>query len=388
MRVALIASALPPEGLGGSEAYAASLARELATKHDVLVLSGATWAEIPGVELAALPGLRPLGRSENAIAKTVWHLQDQWLPSIHRAVRSQLRRFAPHVVHTNQPQGLSAAVFTALAADGLPHVHTAHDLNLLCMRITMTSDGEFCGGRCTRCRLQRLVRGRLLARHVHRLIANSDYIRNAHISARLVPAERVMTIRYGVEAGTTRVRTVRDPLRLGFIGTLAPHKGISTLLDAFRSAPSGWCLDIAGAGPLEEEVRAVSRRDPRITIHGYLSGADKDSFFDSLDLLVIPSEYEEAATLVAVEAAVRGLPSVVSDRGGLPETPEARIFRARDPQALGNAVAWFLSGNRLAKASRRLLDTRKRFLLSTHVAEIERVFEEAVRETKTSLKPR
>jgi glycosyltransferase involved in cell wall biosynthesis len=380
MRIAVIASALPPEGLGGSEAYSARIAQELAARHDVLVLSGAARAEIPDVEHAPLRGLRPLGRTESAFAKTIWHLKDQWRPSIHRAVRSHLRRFAPDVVHTNHPQGLSAAVFTGVAADAIPHVHSAHDLNLLCMRITMTSNGQFCGGGCARCRLQRIVRGRLLARHVHCLIANSDYIRETHIQARVVPAERTLTLRYGVDPGTARVRASGRPLRLGFMGTLAPHKGVSTLLEAFRATPSVWRLDIAGAGPLEKEVKTAGEGDSRVTFHGYVSEGDKDSFLDALDLLVIPSEYEEAATLVAVEAAVRGLPSVVSDRGGLPETPEARIFRAGSAQALAEAIDWFLSGDRLTQASRRLHGKRKRFLLSTHVAQLERVLEAAADE--------
>ena len=67
---------------------------------------------------------------------------------------------------------------------------------------------------------------------------------------------------------------------------------------------------------------------------GEVSGANKDRFLDSLDLLVVPSEYEENAPLVLAEAGVRGLPAIVSDRGGLPETPYAQIFRARDVDSL------------------------------------------------------
>ena len=67
-------------------------------------------------------------------------LQDQWIPSVHLAVMRQLEAFSPDVVHTHEPQGLSAAPFSAIARARLPHVHTVHDLNLLCVRVTMTKE--------------------------------------------------------------------------------------------------------------------------------------------------------------------------------------------------------------------------------------------------------
>lgn len=196
------------------------------------------------------------------------------------------------------------------------------------------------------------------------------------MSAGIVPPQRALTIRHGARPGTTRVRSLSaDNLHLGFIGNIAPHKGVLTLLDAFRGAPSGWRLSIAGDGVLSELVEKA-QSDPRIAYLGYLKGARKDAFYDALDLLVIPSEWEEAATLVAVEAAVRGLPAVVSDRGGLPETPEARIFPARDAEALLRAVNWFLApSKRLEDASVRLLAHQDRFLWSNHVESVERVLE-------------
>lgn len=376
MRIALISNSLPGEpATGGAQDYVADLAQALGERHEVLVLSGAENCMLDGVRCVNLPALRVLRPTEALPAKALWHLRDQWLPSVHRAARVHLRDFAPDVVSTHEPQALSAAVFTGVASLGLPHVHTAHDLNLLCVRVTMTRGGEFCGGRCASCSLQRVVRGRLVARHLHRLIAPSENYRRLHIEAGIVPASRAVTIRHGAPPGTTRIRSRRDEgLRVGFIGALSPHKGILTLLAAFRRAPAAWTLAVAGDGALEEHIRDEAARDPRVRYAGYVSGQAKDAFYDGLDVLVIPSEWEEAATLVAVEAAVRGLPSVVSDRGGLPETPEARIFRAHDASGLLEAIRWFADGpGRLLEASTRLLDQQARFLWSRHVAEVEEV---------------
>jgi glycosyltransferase involved in cell wall biosynthesis len=98
----------------------------------------------------------------------------------------------------------------------------------------------------------------------------------------------------------------------------------------------------------------------------------KDRFLDGLDLLLIPSECEENAPRVAAEAAVRGLPAIVSDRGGLPETPEAAVFRAGDTSGLIEAVRSMVEPpNRLARASERLIDIRERLLWSPHLQLVE-----------------
>jgi glycosyltransferase involved in cell wall biosynthesis len=379
MRLALISSLLPPDSLGGAEAYVALEAVSLAERHDVVVLTGSPEAAIDGLPTVRLPRLPSLASSAPFGGRLLWHALDQWLPQVHVALARELRRIKPDVVLTHHPQGLSAAVFTAIAAQRVPHIHTAHDLNLLCARMTMTRDGEFCGGRCATCRVQRTIRGGAARLSLSRLIAVSRYICERHIRGGVVRRERAEAIRLGAEPGTARLRQVGDaPLTLGFIGSVARHKGIQTLLHAFaRAHDAPWRLLVAGSGSLESEVRQAAARDPRISYLGHVNGGSKDAFFDQLDLIVIPSEWEEPATFVAVEAAVRGLPAVVSQRGGLPETPEAKTFRAGDADELLRAVHWFLDDPaRLEDASRRLLARQSEYEWSTHVGRVEALLDE------------
>jgi glycosyltransferase involved in cell wall biosynthesis len=56
--------------------------------------------------------------------------------------------------------------------------------------------------------------------------------------------------------------------------------------------------------------------DPRIS---YMGIVDRDVFFASIDILVVPSRVREAFGLVAQEARFRGVPTVVANRGALPE---------------------------------------------------------------------
>jgi glycosyltransferase involved in cell wall biosynthesis len=377
VRIALISSTLPPEGSGGAEAYVAALAQTLSARHDVLVLSGAAGIGVPGVAHVSLPYLRPVEEDDSTARRAVWHARDQWRPSVHRAALAALRAFRPDVVHSHEPQGLSAAVFTATAGAGAPHVHTAHDLNLLCVRTSMTREGAFCGGGCLECRVQRAIRGTAVRRHITRLIAVSDYIRDRHVAAGVVPRERAMTLHLAAAPGELRVRRPVDGrLRLGFIGTLAEHKGVGTLLAAFADAPDRWTLAIAGRGPLEARVREAAAADARIAYLGSVGGAAKEAFFAGIDLLVIPSEWEEPGATVCFEAAVRGIPSVVSDRGGLPELPEVTVFRSGRPDELRAALER-LGPAAVEAISGRLVHDHERFRWDTHAARVERVLEDA-----------
>ncbi len=371
MRIALINYALAPPGRGGSETYVVALAEYLRRRHEVTVFSGSA-TQLEGVRCVRLPALRPLPPEAHPVRKALIHGRDQWLPSVHRALCRGLSEARVELVNTHVVQGLSAAVFTAVARLGLPHVHTTHDPNVLCARALMDRRGEFCGGRCLTCRPQRIIRGRALAARLDALISPSQSLLEMHVEAGVIDPQRAFLIRQGVEPGDARLRDPDpDQVRLGFIGRLVHAKGPLTLLRAMRSLPSGWRLSIAGGGPLQDAVRAASLRDARIEFVDYVQGDAKERFFDAIDVLVIPSEWEEPAPLVATEAAIRGVPAVVSDRGGLPEIPFARTFRAGDSTALAAMIKQFVP--QIAAASTALLSRRDEFLFSRYACETEEV---------------
>jgi glycosyltransferase involved in cell wall biosynthesis len=205
-------------------------------------------------------------------------------------------------------------------------------------------------------------------------------MRDVHVDAGVVPAEAAITIRQPASVAPARGREPNsNGLNVGFMGTLAPHKGILTLLATFRAAPDTWRLHLAGGGLLDGTIRAACATDERITHYGYVTGSRKNEFFDRLDVLVIPSEYEENAPLIAAEAAVRGLPCLVSDRGGLPETPEAWTFRAGDGNDLLEILERLWKHPELVTgASQNLLRARDDFLWPRHLERLEATYADAI----------
>jgi glycosyltransferase involved in cell wall biosynthesis len=101
---------------------------------------------------------------------------------------------------------------------------------------------------------------------------------------------------------------------VGSFGRLVPEKGIQVLLDAAALAP-GIRTCIFGHGPEETALRA--RASASVTFFGQI--ADVADAMSAMDVVVIPSTWEEPFPYAALEAMALSRPIVASSIGGLPE---------------------------------------------------------------------
>lgn len=165
-----------------------------------------------------------------------------------------------------------------------------------------------------------ILRARLLA--ADRIVAPSRFLRSV-FADHGIDAERITVIPYGVDMERTPHRATARPLTLGYVGTIAPHKGLHVLLDALqqvdgdvRLAVHGRTSDFADyAQPLETRARA----DARIAFHGPFAAAARARVLAGIDVLVVPSQWHENTPFVALEALAAGIPVLAADLGGLAE---------------------------------------------------------------------
>jgi glycosyltransferase involved in cell wall biosynthesis len=173
-----------------------------------------------------------------------------------------------------------------------------------------------------------------------------------------VPADKVRVLPLGVVAGPGRPRREGPRRRFGYVGTLAPHKGVHVLVEAVRGlSQADWTLDLFGDAALDPaytlRLRALAQDDPRIRFRGPIAPDAQDRIWEALDLLVLPSLWWENSPLTVAEALAAGLPVVASHTGGLPEVlPEGAgvLVPPGDVEALRSALAGVLDGERLAGA--------------------------------------
>ncbi|MBK20657.1 MAG: hypothetical protein CMM52_17635 [Rhodospirillaceae bacterium] len=109
------------------------------------------------------------------------------------------------------------------------------------------------------------------------------------------------------------------PLKLGYLGRLHQKKNVNLLIDALAGLGSKLSLTVAGTGPEEERLKAHAHElgvADQINWLGFIQG--KKAFFDQIDVLVMPSEYE-CFGMAAAEAMVNGIPVIVSRETGIAE---------------------------------------------------------------------
>lgn len=151
--------------------------------------------------------------------------------------------------------------------------------------------------------------------------------------------ERFRTVLNGIDLQRFRApprrwtrRLCEGPVRLGMVARFCAMKDHPTLLRALALLPDRFTLDLAGAGPLERQLRTLADDlglGDRIRFRGVLS--DMPAFYGSIDLYVQSSRFD-GFSLVAAEAMAAGLPVLASDIDGLRDTigDPARCFPEGD----------------------------------------------------------
>jgi glycosyltransferase involved in cell wall biosynthesis len=109
---------------------------------------------------------------------------------------------------------------------------------------------------------------------------------------------------------------------VGFFGRLVREKGVDVLLEAAAKAPD-WQFEIVGDGPVRAQLEAQASHlgvEARTTFHGFVT--EPQRLMAAVDVVTVPSTWDEAFPAVALEAMSLGRPVVGSRIGGLPEMIE------------------------------------------------------------------
>jgi glycogen(starch) synthase len=296
------------------------------TSHDALALPDED--EHDGVRIHRLP-LRAALATRDPVA----------LIASQRRATAVWRAFAPDVVHVNLPDPGAAIHLRAAAVHPAPLVVTVHTSILLDER----------GGGDT-------LFGTLL-RTAAWVSAPSRAVLHPLQTAMPGLEERSSVIAYGLPAVAPSGDPPATPTVL-CIGRLIAEKGIDLAVSAFASlAPSfpDARLVIAGDGPeragLERQAGDLGIAD-RVDFLGWVSPERMPTVTSAASVVVVPSRWQEAFGLVAIEAALQGRPVVAARVGGLPE-PVADgetgiVVEPEDSAAIARAVATLLGDRELA----------------------------------------
>jgi len=161
-------------------------------------------------------------------------------------------------------------------------------------------------------------------RSVDAIVATSpNYLRTSPVLARVADKAQVIPIGLDKDAYPTpapeRLQAWRQ--RLGarfflFVGVLRYYKGLHILLQAAQG--QGWPIAIAGAGPIEAELKAQATALGLRQVHflGFVSEDDKAALLQLCHAVVFPSHLRsEAFGVSLLEGAMFGKPLISSEIG-------------------------------------------------------------------------
>ena len=343
MRIVLINTLYPPNVVGGAERSVQILAESLAdTGQQVSIITLALDGifkerQYRGVFIYEIPLHNvyiPFRQSPPFFLKPVWHSIDVYNPWMAWQVRNILKKINPHIVHTHNIAGFSAAVWATSKKLGLPVVHTIRDYYLMCPRTTMFKKEKNCDEICTMCRFFSMTK-RQLTRYVDVVTGVSRFAIKRHINHGYFQNTKQFVIynaNIGSIAASSSLKTKkrsnkagqpeRSIFRFGYLGQLNRCKGVEFLLQSFLSLPSGQAeLWIAGRGAMGYEAHLKNISDGNNNIH-WLGFVQPAELLNALDVLVVPSLWHDPAPRVVLEAASSGIPVIGALRGGIPELIE------------------------------------------------------------------
>jgi glycosyltransferase involved in cell wall biosynthesis/GT2 family glycosyltransferase len=351
-RVVHVVHGWPPWAHGGTEHYAAWLARAQAAAGDeVVVYARITDADRrlgDAIEHVDGAGVRVRLIVNNFTQRDPLCRNGFHCGPIARDFGRLLDQVRPDLVHVHHLAGHCASLLGVAARRGAPIVYQAQDWWPACARVNLIDrDGALCPGpqplRCARCLPMTsrppatlasaalyAARGPWIRRqlsHVAAVIAGSRFIADSYARWRILPdTTPVHVVPYGVPALPRQPRgagPLGRPVRFGVVGALRRHKGVHVAVEAFAALATveaelhvwGSSDDTAYQDALDGRAAGL----PGVHVHGPFDEAERAELLRGLDVLIVPSIGWESFGLAAREAWQQGVPVIASRRSALIE---------------------------------------------------------------------
>jgi len=380
-----------PDHFYGTEAYTLELAKSYkAMGHHVTVLSAVFQGEkssdteifhytYDGIPIVCIDRNK---RPHSRIKETYFQ------PELHENLEAILREIAPDLVHINHLLNHTATLLDVAHKLGIPTYATFTDFFGFCLNNKLeAADGGLCAGpsptrnNCVACHVKAfsadpnaprwaqrssdpavamkvgssLVHARQFApmmggpwdsltgdicdrpdilvsrynRTYRAAIAPTRFLLGAYAQNGITVPMRSVPFGIDIDRRKKSARTIRHVPVIGYIGQMAPHKGLDILIEAFGRLPRGSAV-LHVWGPMEQHssfVRKVTALAAGLDVvfRGTFEKASTARVFDSMDLLVIPSRWYENSPLVLLNALATHTPVLVADVLGMTEFVEQEV---------------------------------------------------------------
>jgi glycogen(starch) synthase len=340
LRIAVVSNYYPPHYIGGYELGCRDVVESLKARgHEVRVLTSTYKVNRPQDDGEIYRWLVSLPPWETIPSGGFFRLLRREIVN-RRAFDRLCKVFSPDLIYVWNPAGISLGFVFASPSTSVPVCYFVSDHWL--------SEWESDFGytmwtydhpRRPRRAVWKALLALLDASKVLRRPRPPD-LRRVHFASRFLkeaalakgkPVEWAKVIHWGVDVERVPYQAEsQNPLRLLYVGQVAPHKGVHTAIEALRllvkeRGEEAAILTIAGGGvnpDCELEVqRSVSSHglEKNVRFTGLLPREQLLSLYRDHAILVFPSIWDEPFSITVLEAMSSGLAVVGTPTGGSPE---------------------------------------------------------------------
>lgn len=182
-----------------------------------------------------------------------------------------------------------------------------------------------------------------------------------------IPREKIRVVPLGINPNGFEMRHSNrsGPFTVGFLGRVAPEKGLHVLAEAYCLMRKSGDLpearfEVAGymaadCKPYLEEIRNYLKDaglDHEFRYHGVIDRAAKIAFLRGLNVMSLPATYDEPKGVSLLESLACGVPVVQPRRGAFTEIVESTgggvLVEPDHPQSLADGILKVAKDRRLA----------------------------------------
>ncbi|MEP5611128.1 MAG: glycosyltransferase family 4 protein [Cyclobacteriaceae bacterium] len=324
----LVNSLYYPNIIGGAEKSVKALAESMVKLgHEVAVV---TTSDNDGMKLVngvhvyymKIPNLYWIinASGQTLLRRTSWHILDIENNLISKKITTYLKEFDPEIVHTNNLQGFSVSVWKLVSKLNIRIIHTIRDYYLLCPKSSMFKNGKICQ-QCWDCSLFS-IRKKAASKYVSAVVGVSRFIVDFHMERGYFPNSKLQKNIYNINSNdrnSAKGINSRENLVFGFAGMISKHKGVELMIESFlESAIGNQKLFIYGKPKEDFYLQYLKEKylSERICYKGFVT---TEVIFKNIDVMIIPSVWNEPFPRTLIEAFSYGKVTIASSSGGSQE---------------------------------------------------------------------
>ncbi|MBZ4645370.1 MAG: hypothetical protein JG777_859 [Clostridia bacterium] len=251
------------------------------------------------------------------------------------AAKHILKNEKPDIIHVGHPMRMGAFI-KASKKFKIPYIATLTDFYFMCPKIILLDSsynictgpdrGRKCDNLCPDIIFSTKDRFKIaedILLNAKKLIAPSNFVKT--IFKKEFNNISVRVINHGIDYSKTKKnnKTYKkgDKITFGYAGALIYHKGVHLIIRAWKEINSkNKSLKIYGTGEKELLCLSIIKNKLKdIELCGIFTEDKVGDIFSNIDVMIVPSIWNETYCLVVYEALACNVPVIVSDIGALTE---------------------------------------------------------------------